>query len=140
MLGQPGVTRSTMMGLTCLRWNGAFFASCDRRTGNLLVKLASTRVDDLDRIGPERPARVAHLEDELHHPPGPPGRRGDALGGVDLDQGHLVDLLVLLQRDAFERLEPAQAQVQGVAVGQFVVEGLVGLAPGGWIHAGWLLA
>ena len=47
LLGQPGVTRSTMMGLPCLRWNGAFFASCDRRTGDLLVKLAETRVDEL---------------------------------------------------------------------------------------------
>lgn len=26
LLGQPGVTRSTTMGLPCLRWNGAFFA------------------------------------------------------------------------------------------------------------------
>ena len=59
LLGQPGVTRSTMMGLPCLRWNGAFFASCDRRTGDLLVKLAETRVDDLvasDRAQPFAPA------------------------------------------------------------------------------------
>jgi hypothetical protein len=26
---------------------GAFFASCDRRTGDLLVKLPATRVDEL---------------------------------------------------------------------------------------------
>ena len=45
--GRVDVTRSTMMGLPCLRWNGAFFASCDRRTGDLLVKLAETRVDEL---------------------------------------------------------------------------------------------
>lgn len=59
LLGQPGVTRSTMMGLPCLRWNGAFFASCDRRTGDLLVKLAETRVDELvaaDRAQPFAPA------------------------------------------------------------------------------------
>ena len=59
MLGQPGVTRSTMMGLPCLRWNGAFFASCDRRTGDLLVKLAETRVDGLvaaERAQPFAPA------------------------------------------------------------------------------------
>ena len=47
LLAQPGVTRSTMMGLPCLRWNGTFFASCDRRTGDLLVKLAEGRVDEL---------------------------------------------------------------------------------------------
>ena len=37
LLGRPGVTRSTMMGLPCLRWNGVFFALCDRRSGDLLV-------------------------------------------------------------------------------------------------------
>jgi hypothetical protein len=47
LLGRPEVTRSTMMGLPCLRWKGAFFASYDRRTGDLLVKLAETRVDEL---------------------------------------------------------------------------------------------
>ena len=47
LLFRPEVTRSTMMGLPCLRWNGAFFASCDRRTGDLLVKLAESRVDAL---------------------------------------------------------------------------------------------
>ena len=51
LLGRPGVTRSTMMGLPCLRYNGAFFASCDRRTGDLLVKLAETRVDVLVAAG-----------------------------------------------------------------------------------------
>ena len=59
LLGQPGVTRSTMMGLPCLRWNGAFFASCDRRSGDLLVKLAETRVDELvatERAEPFAPA------------------------------------------------------------------------------------
>ena len=59
LLGRPNVTRSTMMGLPCLRWNGAFFASCDRRTGDLLVKLAETRVDELvasERANPFAPA------------------------------------------------------------------------------------
>ena len=44
-----------MMGLPCLRWNGAFFASCDRRTGDLLVKVAETRVDDLVAAGRAEP-------------------------------------------------------------------------------------
>jgi hypothetical protein len=40
-----------MMGLPCLRTNGAFFASCDRRTGDLLVKLPAARVDELVDAG-----------------------------------------------------------------------------------------
>ncbi len=39
LLDAPAVTRSTMMGLPRLRVNGQFFASFDRRTGDLLVKL-----------------------------------------------------------------------------------------------------
>ncbi len=45
LMGHPGITRSTMMGLPCLRIHGAFFASWDRITGHLLVKLNATRVD-----------------------------------------------------------------------------------------------
>jgi hypothetical protein len=51
LLARPGVERSTMMGLPCLRTNGAFFASCDRRTGDLLVKLPAARVDELVDAG-----------------------------------------------------------------------------------------
>jgi hypothetical protein len=51
LLARPGVTRSTMMGLPCLRLGGAFFASCDRRTGDLLVKLPEARVGDLVEAG-----------------------------------------------------------------------------------------
>ena len=47
LLIQPGVSRSTMMGLPCLRVNGQFFASSDRRTGDLLVKLPEARVEAL---------------------------------------------------------------------------------------------
>ena len=47
LLARPGVERSTMMGLPCLRVHGAFFASCDRRTGDLLVKLPEQPVDEL---------------------------------------------------------------------------------------------
>jgi len=47
LLDQPGVTRSTMMGFACLRLDGAFFATCDHRTGNLVVKLDEQRVTDL---------------------------------------------------------------------------------------------
>jgi hypothetical protein len=51
LLARPGVERSTMMGLPCLRIHGAFFASCDRRTGDLLVKLPEARVDELVDAG-----------------------------------------------------------------------------------------
>lgn len=51
LLASPGVERSTMMGLPCLRAHGAFFASCDRRTGDLLVKLPEARVDQLVAAG-----------------------------------------------------------------------------------------
>ncbi len=47
LLAAPGAERSTMMGRPCLRLDGAFFASFDRRTGNLLVKLTEPRVDEL---------------------------------------------------------------------------------------------
>jgi hypothetical protein len=47
LVERPGVSRSTRMGLPCLRVQGAFFASFDRRTGDLLVKLPEARVDAL---------------------------------------------------------------------------------------------
>jgi hypothetical protein len=52
LLERQGITRCTMMGLPCLRIRGAFFASCDRRTGDLLVKLPEARVDEL--VGADR--------------------------------------------------------------------------------------
>lgn len=42
-----GADRSTMMGFPCLRINGAFFASLDHRSGDLIVKLPACRVDEL---------------------------------------------------------------------------------------------
>lgn len=50
-LDRDGVTRSTMMGLPCLRRDGAFFAACDRTTGDLLVKLPEARVTALITTG-----------------------------------------------------------------------------------------
>jgi hypothetical protein len=47
LLDQAGVTRSTMMGFPCLRLHGEFFASVDRRTGDLVVKLDEDRVTRL---------------------------------------------------------------------------------------------
>ena len=47
LLRQPGVSRSTMMGFPCLRLDGDFFACCDVRTGDLVVKLTEARVSVL---------------------------------------------------------------------------------------------
>jgi hypothetical protein len=47
LLERPGVSRGTMMGFPCLRLNGRFFASIDRDSKNLVVKLPADRVGDL---------------------------------------------------------------------------------------------
>lgn len=46
-----GAERSTMMGFPCLRIGGKFFASLEHRTGDLIVKLPATRVDELIEAG-----------------------------------------------------------------------------------------
>ena len=55
LLGQPDVTRSSMMGFPCLRVRGQFFGSTDRANGNLLVKLPEARVDELIDAGRAEP-------------------------------------------------------------------------------------
>jgi hypothetical protein len=55
LLGDPKVTRSTMMGLPCLRYEGRFFASLDRRTRALLVKLPAQRVGEVIATGHGEP-------------------------------------------------------------------------------------
>jgi hypothetical protein len=55
MYADPAVQRSTMMGLPCVRLDGRFFASLDRRTGALLVKLSSERVRQLIDAGHGQP-------------------------------------------------------------------------------------
>jgi hypothetical protein len=55
LLRQAGVTRSTMMGFPCLRLDGDFFASCDHRTGFLVVKLDEQRVSELLAAGKAEP-------------------------------------------------------------------------------------
>jgi hypothetical protein len=47
LLDRAGVTRSTMMGFACLRYEGDFFATCDHRRGDLVVKLDEAQVDAL---------------------------------------------------------------------------------------------
>jgi hypothetical protein len=51
LYADPAVSRSTMMGLPCVRLDGRFFASLDRRTGALLVKLPQPRVRQLIAAG-----------------------------------------------------------------------------------------
>jgi hypothetical protein len=51
LLDEPDVTRSTMMGYTCLRSRGGFFACVERVTGHLVVKLPSARVEELVGAG-----------------------------------------------------------------------------------------
>jgi hypothetical protein len=55
MYADPAVRRSTMMGLPCVRFDGRFFASLDRRTGALLVKLPAERVAALVAAGKGEP-------------------------------------------------------------------------------------
>ena len=55
LLTQAGVTRSTMMGFPCLRLAGDFFASCDRRTGHLVIKLDEERATGLIDAGRAEP-------------------------------------------------------------------------------------
>jgi hypothetical protein len=55
LLTAATVTRSTMMGLPCLRAGGRFFASFDRRTTALLVKLSEARVNELIGSGAAEP-------------------------------------------------------------------------------------
>jgi uncharacterized protein (TIGR02453 family) len=55
MYADPAVLRSTMMGLPCVRVHGRFFASLDRRTGALLVKLPAERVAGLIAVGDGEP-------------------------------------------------------------------------------------
>ena len=54
-LRRDGVTRSTMMGLPCLRRDGAFFAALDRTTADLLIKLDEATVTALVDDGRARP-------------------------------------------------------------------------------------
>jgi hypothetical protein len=51
LLERNDVTRSTMMGLPCLRVNGKFVAAFDRGSGDLLIKVPAARVDQLIAAG-----------------------------------------------------------------------------------------
>lgn len=50
-LNRADVSTGTMMGFPCLRLKGVFFASSDRETGDLIVKLPEARVKTLIAAG-----------------------------------------------------------------------------------------
>ncbi len=51
MYTDPAVAEGTMMGFPCLRVNGQFFASLDKNTKNMIVKLPAARVEELVASG-----------------------------------------------------------------------------------------
>ncbi len=59
MLEDEAVSRGTMMGFPCLRVNGAFFASADHRSGDLIVKLSKSQVSALIDEGTGLPFSLA---------------------------------------------------------------------------------
>lgn len=50
-----GAEKSTMMGHPCLRIDGDFFASMERRTGDLIVKLSADTVNEMIDAGTALP-------------------------------------------------------------------------------------
>lgn len=47
----PAVGRGTMMGFPCLRRDGRYFASLERESGRLILKLPASRVQELVAAG-----------------------------------------------------------------------------------------
>ena len=104
LLRQPGVTRSTMMGFACLRLDGGFFATCDHRTGDLVVKLNEQRVSALVDAG-------------LAEPFAPNGRRFREWASIPLSHRRrwsrlLDDALELAATRKSGRSAPARRRVQ----------------------------
>jgi len=55
LLTDPSTIIGTLMQFPCLRVDGTFFATCDHRTGDLIVKLPRQRVAQLIDDGDARP-------------------------------------------------------------------------------------
>ena len=55
LCADPAVAPGTMMGFPCLRVDGEFFASLERSTGNLIVKLPAGAVTELIEAGTAEP-------------------------------------------------------------------------------------
>jgi hypothetical protein len=93
LLQLPNVRRSTMMGLPCLRVNDAFFASWDRSTGALLVKLPAAEVDQL-------------VADRNADPFAPAGRRFREWASVPADRSSAWPKLLDHALDHVSKLPP----------------------------------
>lgn len=50
-LGRDGIEQGQLMGFPCLRVDGEFFATCDHRTGVLIVKLDGDTVAEMVESG-----------------------------------------------------------------------------------------
>lgn len=55
LLQEPGVAKSTLMGLPCVRYDGTFFASFEPSTNRLVAKLPAERVQYLVAGGDGEP-------------------------------------------------------------------------------------
>jgi len=94
MYADPAVHRSTMMGLPCVRLAGRFFASLDRRSGALLLKLPAPRVAQLIAAGHgEAFAPAGRVFREWVAIPTPDRRRWRSLLGDARD--HAADAAVM---------------------------------------------
>ncbi len=55
LLRRPDISEGTLMGFPCLRVDGGFFATCDHRSGDLIVKLSRDRVQEIIAHGTGEP-------------------------------------------------------------------------------------
>ena len=55
LMSRPDVNEGTLMGFPCLRVDGGFFATCDHRSGDLIVKLSRDRVQEVIAQGEGEP-------------------------------------------------------------------------------------
>lgn len=55
LLESDDVSEGSLMGFPCLRLDGEFFATCDHRSGDLIVKLSAARVKELIAAGSGAP-------------------------------------------------------------------------------------
>ncbi|HIF05758.1 MAG TPA: hypothetical protein EYQ64_02065 [Gemmatimonadetes bacterium] len=56
LMGRPDISEGTLMGFPCLRRvDGGFFATCDHRSGHLIVKLSRERVQEIITQGQGEP-------------------------------------------------------------------------------------
>ena len=89
-LADEGTEVGQLMRFPCLRRRGAFFATCDHRTGQLIVKLPRSRVAEL-------------IDDGLGQPFAPAGRVFEewvTVPGRDADRWHALIAEACVHADA----------------------------------------